>query len=195
MDVASAAREQIYGAIRAFTSATVAEAEAATKAVVRVVNNAAPDVDNRISAALEPFARIGDYMQASDGWAPSDELDLVARDGGLIAKLESSAFQDAAAIYQSLGFPDDGGCIRCSAVPRSNSGLCNTCLDEDAVRIGEAETAGDCFTAMRTAYVALSFAFSRLHGSARSRDTELCNTFGKARAGIETAFKSAGVKL
>ena len=43
IDAASMAREQIYSAIRAFTCATVTGAEAATKAVIRPVNNALPD--------------------------------------------------------------------------------------------------------------------------------------------------------
>lgn len=131
MDTASMAREQVFGAIRAFTSATVAEAEAATKAIIRIVDNA---------------------------------------------------------------LPDDGTCIRCGAAPRNASGLCATCIDEDAVRAGELEQS-DSIAVMRDAYVALSFAFNRLHGSGRSRDTELCDTFGKARAGIERAFKSAGARL
>jgi hypothetical protein len=33
--------------------------------------------------------------------------------------------------------PDDGTCIRCGAAPRNASGLCATCVDEDAVRAGE----------------------------------------------------------
>jgi len=32
-------------------------------------------------------------------------------------------------------FPSDGSCIRCGSVPRNASGLCNTCLDEDAERL------------------------------------------------------------
>lgn len=32
-------------------------------------------------------------------------------------------------------FPSDGSCIRCGSVPRNASGLCNTCLDEDAARL------------------------------------------------------------
>ena len=35
--------------------------------------------------------------------------------------------------------PDDGSCVRCGSVPRNASGLCATCLDEDAVRAGEVE--------------------------------------------------------
>lgn len=44
MDMASPVREQIYGAIRAFTSATVAESEDATKAIILIVSNALPEV-------------------------------------------------------------------------------------------------------------------------------------------------------
>ena len=42
--------------------------------------------------------------------------------------------------------PSDGTCIRCSAAPRNASGLCATCVDEDAVRAGEvqAELCSDC---------------------------------------------------
>jgi len=35
---------------------------------------------------------------------------------------------------------DDGTCIRCGAAPRDSSGLCATCLDEDAERAGEIPT-------------------------------------------------------
>lgn len=31
--------------------------------------------------------------------------------------------------------PSDGSCVRCGSVPRNASGLCNTCLDEDAARL------------------------------------------------------------
>lgn len=33
----------------------------------------------------------------------------------------------------------DGSCTRCGCVPRNASGLCATCVDEDAVRAGEVE--------------------------------------------------------
>lgn len=33
--------------------------------------------------------------------------------------------------------PDDGCCLRCGCAPRNTSGLCATCVDEDAVRAGE----------------------------------------------------------
>lgn len=49
--------------------------------------------------------------------------------------------------------------------------------------------------ALREAYTALAFAFNRLHGSARSRDTELCDDIGKVRARIETVFHDAGERL
>ena len=31
--------------------------------------------------------------------------------------------------------PSDGSCVRCGSVPRNASGLCNTCLEEDAARL------------------------------------------------------------
>lgn len=74
VDMAGQIREQIYGAIRAFTCATVSEAETATRAVIRLVDNA---------------------------------------------------------------LPEDGSCVRCGCAPRNNSGLCATCVDEDAERAGE----------------------------------------------------------
>lgn len=48
---------------------------------------------------------------------------------------------------------------------------------------------------LRESYVALAFAFNRLHGSARSRDGELCNDFGRIRGQIEKIFKNAGEAL
>jgi hypothetical protein len=42
IDAASPQREQIFSAIRAFTCATVAEAEAATLAIIRLVNAGEP---------------------------------------------------------------------------------------------------------------------------------------------------------
>lgn len=42
IDRASKTREEIFGAIRSFTAATIAEAEQATDAIIRIVNNAAP---------------------------------------------------------------------------------------------------------------------------------------------------------
>ncbi|MFB9952081.1 hypothetical protein ACFFP0_24800 [Rhizobium puerariae] len=38
---------------------------------------------------------------------------------------------------------------------------------------------------LREAYSALAFAFKRIHGSARTRDTELANDFAKTRGKIE----------
>lgn len=35
---------------------------------------------------------------------------------------------------EPVAWPSDGSCARCGAVPRTASGLCNTCLDEDAER-------------------------------------------------------------
>lgn len=50
-------------------------------------------------------------------------------------------------------------------------------------------TRDDLEHALRSAYTALAFAFRRLEGSARSRDTELCSTFLKVRAEIEKVLK------
>ena len=50
-------------------------------------------------------------------------------------------------------------------------------------------------SSLREAYTALAFAFNRLHGSARTRDGELCNDFGKIRGRIERIFKNAGETL
>lgn len=50
-------------------------------------------------------------------------------------------------------------------------------------------------SALREAYTMLAFAFNRLHGSARSRDGELCTDIGKVRGRIEAIFRNAGEKL
>lgn len=50
----------------------------------------------------------------------------------------------------------------------------------------------DAEHALRSAYAALAFAFRRLEGSARSRDTELCSSLLKVRAEIETVLKAHG---
>jgi hypothetical protein len=66
----------------------------------------------------------------------------------------------------------------------------------DAELIVKAVNAHDpAFAALREAYVALAFAFRRLDTSARSRDGELCRSFGKVRGNIEAVFKGAGEKL
>lgn len=53
----------------------------------------------------------------------------------------------------------------------------------------------DAEHALRSAYVALAFAFQRLHSSSRSRDSELCQTFLKIRAEIETVMRAHGRML
>jgi hypothetical protein len=50
----------------------------------------------------------------------------------------------------------------------------------------------DAMRTLRDAYTVLAFAFNRLHGSARSRDTELCGDIGKVRGKIEAVFRKAG---
>lgn len=42
---------------------------------------------------------------------------------------------------------------------------------------------------LRDAYAVLAFAFNRIHGLPRSRDTELAGDIGKVRARIETVLK------
>lgn len=53
----------------------------------------------------------------------------------------------------------------------------------------------DAMRTLRDAYTVLAFAFNRLHGSARSRDGELCSDIGKARGKIEAVFRKAGERL
>ena len=66
----------------------------------------------------------------------------------------------------------------------------------DAALIIKAVNAHDAaFTALRDAYTALAFAFRRIEPSARSRDGELCRSFGVVRGRIEKVFKDAGEKL
>lgn len=66
----------------------------------------------------------------------------------------------------------------------------------DAILIVKAVNSHDAaFAALRESYSMLAFAFNRLHGSPRSRDGELCDSFGKVRGRIEKIFKDAGEKL
>ena len=66
----------------------------------------------------------------------------------------------------------------------------------DAALITRAVNAHEpAMKALREAYTVLAFAFNRLHGSGRSRDTELCHDFGKVRARIEKMFHDAGERL
>lgn len=66
----------------------------------------------------------------------------------------------------------------------------------DAALIVKVVNAHDAaFASLREAYVALAFAVRRLDTSARSRDSELCRSFGSVRGKIEAVFKSAGEKL
>lgn len=59
----------------------------------------------------------------------------------------------------------------------------------------QAATAPEAMAALRDAYTVLAFAFNRLHGSARSRDGELCSDMGKVRGKIEAVFRKTGVRL
>lgn len=59
IDMASLTREHVYSAIRAFTCATVAEAEAATKAIIRLVNNGFPDDGGCVRCGSVPRNKSG----------------------------------------------------------------------------------------------------------------------------------------
>lgn len=62
-----------------------------------------------------------------------------------LSTLEGHRIALEPAVYIALGRyvdrlreqPSDGTCVRCGAAPRNASGLCATCLDEDAVHAGE----------------------------------------------------------
>ncbi|MBS0343808.1 MAG: hypothetical protein JSS56_25160 [Proteobacteria bacterium] len=49
--------------------------------------------------------------------------------------------------------------------------------------------------ALREAYIALAFAFNRIHVLPRTRDTELANSIEKVRAKIAQVMKAGGHKL
>ena len=66
--MASRLREEIYTAIRAFTCATVAEAEEATRAVIRLVQNerAGPKGQTYHGLPLDELARSQNYHPGDD---------------------------------------------------------------------------------------------------------------------------------
>lgn len=118
---------------------------------------------------------------------------------------------------------DDGGPARVMTTPRpwnrnspdetlvlgpDHQVVATTFQDEDDYRENYDPRAGDAdlivravnthapaLAALRSAYVALAFAYRRLEPSARSSDGELCWTFGRVRADIEGVFKLAGERL
>ena len=57
VDMATILREKIYSAVRAFTCATVAEAEAATKVIIRLVDNALPELSLMMGHAFDAALR------------------------------------------------------------------------------------------------------------------------------------------
>lgn len=59
IDTATMLREQIYSAVRAFTCATGAEAEAATKAIIRLVDNGLPDDGTCVRCGAAPRDETG----------------------------------------------------------------------------------------------------------------------------------------
>ena len=66
--MASRLREEVYTAIRTFTSATVAEAEHATRAVIRLIENerAGPKGPTYNGIPLDELARGGSYHPGDD---------------------------------------------------------------------------------------------------------------------------------
>lgn len=58
--------------------------------------------------------------------------------------IEADAFAAAQADFEakvkSALILDDGTCCRCGSAPRNSSGLCATCVDEDAERAGEIQS-------------------------------------------------------
>ena len=66
VDTATMLREQIYSAVRAFTCATVAEAEAATKAIIRLVDNGLPDDGTCVRCGAAPRDETGLCATCSD---------------------------------------------------------------------------------------------------------------------------------
>jgi len=80
---------------------------------------------NRLKAALQFYANPEIYKPHPHG------LTFDSRDMSFHAK----------ATLAQRG-PEDGTCCRCGAAPRNASGLCSTCLDEDADLAGEIEAQG-----------------------------------------------------
>lgn len=66
--MASRLREEIYSAIRTFTCATVAEAEEATRAIIRLVENerAGPKGPTHHGLSLDALARGESYHPGDD---------------------------------------------------------------------------------------------------------------------------------
>ena len=71
----------------------------------------------------------------------------------------------------------------------------NTRAGDAELIVNAVNSHAPAFAALREAYVALAFAFRRLEVSSRSRDGELCQSFGRVRGKIEAVFKAAGEKL
>lgn len=69
--MASHLREKIYCAVRAFTCATAAEAEQATRAIIRLVADAAPSIPNARRSRKEES---GCPRTSDSTWHPGDEM-------------------------------------------------------------------------------------------------------------------------
>lgn len=93
-----------------------------------------PDRDELVKLAdgLEGYSKkySGDWSRACPTIAWTDLTTIVTA----LRRL-------AEAVAQEADLPADGSCTRCGAVPPTSSGLCNTCLDEDAERYENAPAA------------------------------------------------------
>ena len=66
-------------------------------------------------------------------------IEMLRRAEWWISTKPDGARMSAAIRFVVDGEPTDGTCVRCGGAPRNASGLCATCVDEDAVRAGEVE--------------------------------------------------------
>ncbi len=73
-----------------------------------------------------------------------DEREAIFASTQVPPEVEEDEFEETMSVTEnpagSLAMPEDGSCVRCGAVPRNASGLCATCVDEDAERAGEVQS-------------------------------------------------------
>ena len=85
----------------------------------------ADEIDNELNELRGRFAnRENDHFSFGLKFS---SWDIIARALRLLAETEARPAGD---------LPSDGTCVRCGSAPRSPSGLCATCLDEDAEKHG-----------------------------------------------------------
>jgi len=82
---------------------------------------------------LDPNALLAAFRVNHHPDAEPSSVELAALSRSIRAYLEASPSPSPAPVVVEEDWPNDGTCIRCGAVPRNpESGLCNTCTDEDA---------------------------------------------------------------